>query len=107
MTALVRDLAPEVFRQRHLIEGRFSVELDESAVREYLLGLAAALDMTPYGDPIVFSPDAMIESGSGRKEDGGYKAVMPLVYSDISRAVSPGPELYLGQEYRFTSCAFG
>lgn len=84
MTALVRDLAPEVFRQRHLIEGRFSVELDESAVRNYLLGLAAALGMTPYGDPIVFSPDAMIKSGAGRQENAGYDAFLPLVDSGIS-----------------------
>lgn len=94
MTALVRDLAPEVFRQRHLIEGRFSVELDENAVCEYLLGLAAALDMTPYGDPIVFSPDAMIESGTGRKENAGYDAFLPLVDSGISAYFWTGPKFF-------------
>lgn len=81
---LVPDLAPEVFRQRHLIEGRFSVGLDKSAVRDYLLGLAGALGMRPYGDPIVFSPDAMIESGAGRSENAGYDAFLPLVDSGIS-----------------------
>jgi len=82
--SLVRDLAPEVFRQRHLIEGRFTVDLDESAVRDFLLGLAAALGTKPYGDPIVFSPDGMIESGDGRAENAGYDAFLPLVDSGIS-----------------------
>lgn len=94
MTALVRDLAPEVFRQRHLIEGRFSVELDEAAVQDYLLGLAGALGMTPYGDPIVFSPDAMIESGTGRKENAGYDAFLPLVDSGISAYFWTGPKFF-------------
>lgn len=94
MTALVPDLAPEVFRQRHLIEGRFSVALNESAVRDYLLGLAAALGMAPYGDPIVFSPDAMIESGTGRKENAGYDAFLPLVDSGISAYFWTGPKFF-------------
>ncbi|MDE0780330.1 MAG: hypothetical protein OSB67_06200 [Alphaproteobacteria bacterium] len=81
---LVRDLAPEVFRQRHLIEGRFTVAIDEAAVRDYLLGLAAALGSRPYGDPLVFSPNAMIERGDGRAENVGYDAFLPLVDSGIS-----------------------
>lgn len=84
MLTLVPDLAPEVFRQRHLIEGRFSVDLDEDAVRAYLLGLADALGTKPYGDPIVFSPDAMIESGAGSEGNAGYDAFLPLVDSGIS-----------------------
>lgn len=91
---LVPDLAPEVFRQRHLIEGRFSVGLDESAVRDYLLGLAGALGMTPYGDPIVFSPHAMIESGAGRAENAGYDAFLPLVDSGISAYFWTGPKFF-------------
>jgi hypothetical protein len=82
--ALVRDLAPEVFRQRHLIEGRFTVGLDEAAVGDYLLGLAAALGCRPYGEPIVFSPDAMIETGDGHPENVGYDAFLPLVDSGIT-----------------------
>lgn len=91
---LVADLAPEVFRQRHLIEGRFSAALDETFVRGYLLGLAGALDMTPYGDPIVFSPDAMIESGAGRAENAGYDAFLPLVDSGISAYFWTGPKFF-------------
>jgi hypothetical protein len=91
---LVPDLAPEVFRQRHLIEGLFSVVLDESAVRDYLLGLAGALGMTPYGDPIVFSPDSMIENGAGRAENAGYDAFLPLVDSGISAYFWTGPKFF-------------
>ena len=82
--ALVRDLAPAIFRQRHLIEGRFTVDLDEAAVRRFLTGLAAALGAKPYGDPIVTSPDGMIEKGQGSAENAGYDAFLPLVDSGIS-----------------------
>ena len=94
MTGLVRDLAPEIFRQHHLIEGRFSVALDEDRVGEYLLGLAGALGMAPYGDPIVFSPDSMIENGSGRAENAGYDAFLPLVDSGISAYFWTGPKFF-------------
>jgi S-adenosylmethionine decarboxylase len=82
--ALVRDLAPEIFRQRHLIEGRFTVDLDDAAVRGFLTGLAGALGATPYGDPIVFSPDGMIGKGQGSAGNAGYDAFLPLVDSGIS-----------------------
>jgi hypothetical protein len=39
--ALVPDLVPEIFRQRHLIEGRFSVALDSDSVGEYLTCLVS------------------------------------------------------------------
>ena len=40
-----KDIAPEIFRQRLLIEGFFAREIDEAAVRDYLLGLARELGL--------------------------------------------------------------
>ena len=58
----MKDLAPDIFRQRLLMEARWSIDVDAETVRGYLLGVSAELRLTPYGDPIVFSPAA----GEGR-----------------------------------------
>jgi len=81
---LVRDIAPEVFRQRLLIEGRFGRALDADAVSGFLVDLAAALGLRAYGDPIVYSPDSLIAEGRGQAENAGYDAFVPLVDSGIA-----------------------
>lgn len=77
----MKDLAPEIFRQRLVIEGYWTVELmNEAAVRGYLLGLADHLGLRSYGEPVIFSP----ESGIGREENAGYDAFLPLIDSGIA-----------------------
>jgi hypothetical protein len=75
-----KNLAPDVFRQRLLIESFWKIQLTEERVRDYLLGLAAHLNLRTYGDPIVFSPS----SGMGKEENAGYDAFVPLIDSGIS-----------------------
>ena len=70
-----RDLAPGIVRQRLLLEGYWSVEVDAEAIRRLLLDLAAHLDLRTYGEPVVFAPD----SGMGREENGGWDAFVPLI----------------------------
>jgi len=74
------DLAPGIFRQRLLIEARWAIDVDAEMVRGYLLGVAAELRLTPYGDPIVFVPAA----GVGRPENAGFDSFLPLINSGIS-----------------------
>lgn len=69
-----------MFRQRLLIEGFFGREVDEPVIREYLLGLAAHLELRAYGEPVIFSP----ESGMGKDENAGFDAFVPLIDSGIS-----------------------
>lgn len=83
MTKEQRALAPEVFRQRLLVEGYFDADIDEAALREFLLGLAAHLELRTYGDPVIFSP----ASGMGRDENAGFDAFVPLIDSGISAYV--------------------
>ncbi|GAB4349188.1 MAG: hypothetical protein Kow006_10570 [Gammaproteobacteria bacterium] len=78
-----RKLAPEVFRQRLLVEGYYGVEVTEASLREFLLGLAAHLALRTYGDPVIFSP----ASGMGREENAGFDAFVPLIDSGISAYV--------------------
>jgi S-adenosylmethionine decarboxylase len=80
MAAKIENIAPGIFRQRLLIEGFFRREIDAQVVRDYLLGVAAHLGLRTYGELVVFSPGA----GTGRAENAGFDAFVPLIDSGIS-----------------------
>ena len=82
-----RSIAPEIFRQRLLIEGYFTRKVDEAVIRGYLLGVAAHLNLRTYGQPVVFAP----ASGDGKAENAGYDAFVPLIDSGISGYFWTGP----------------
>ncbi len=76
----MKNLAPDIFRQRLVIEGYWRIAVDDRVVGDFLTGLAAAVGLTAYGKPTVFSP----ASGEGRPENAGYDAFLPLIDSGIS-----------------------
>ena len=79
--------APEILRQRLLVEGYYTRDdVDEVAVEEFLHGVAAHLDLRSYGRPAIFAP-----SGLGREENQGFDAFLPLIDSGISVYVWTGP----------------
>ena len=75
----MRDLAPKITRQRLLIEGYYSVSMNQTVVESYLLGIASHLDLRTYGTPIVHVP-----GGLGKEENEGFDAFIPLIDSGIS-----------------------
>ena len=75
----MKDLAPDIVRQRLLIEGLYTADIDEAAVKRYLLGVAAHLNLRTYGEPIVHAP-----GGAGRDDNEGFDAFIPLIDSGIS-----------------------
>jgi S-adenosylmethionine/arginine decarboxylase-like enzyme len=75
----VENLAPDIVRQRLLIEGHYDRELDAQGVADYLQGLAAALSLRSYAAPVVHAPQ-----GDGRPANAGYDAFLPLIDSGIS-----------------------
>jgi len=81
----VASLAPDIVRQRLLIEGYFEAEVDESRIDAFLQGLAADLGLRAYGRSAIFSP-----GGQGRQENQGYDAFLPLIDSGISLYVWTG-----------------
>jgi len=85
----MRDLAPDITRQRLLIEGYFTTAVDRDAVERYLLGLARHLDLTTYGTPVVHSP-----AGEGKPENQGFDAFIPLIDSGISLYVWSKPRFF-------------
>ncbi|MGH8991899.1 MAG: S-adenosylmethionine decarboxylase [Acidimicrobiia bacterium] len=86
----MRDLAPEITRQRLLLEGHFTITVDEASLRRFLIDLPAALGLHTYGDPTVFA-----SAGLGRDQNQGYDAFIPLIDSGIS--------LYVWSAARFLS----
>lgn len=75
----MRDLAPGITRQRLLLEGFFTIPVDEATIARYFIELTGALDLRMYGEPTIFSP-----GGDGRDENQGYDAFVPLIDSGIS-----------------------
>jgi len=75
----MRDLAPDIFRQRLLLEGHYAAEIDRAAVEAYLRGLAEALGLRAYASPCVFSP-----GGGGKDNNQGFDAFLPLIDSGIA-----------------------
>jgi S-adenosylmethionine decarboxylase len=79
------DLAPDIVRQRILIEGYYTVDVDEDTVRAFFADITARLELRTYREPIVFAP-----GGVGRAENAGYDAFVPLIDSGISLYVWTG-----------------
>ena len=75
----MENIAPDIVRQRLLIEGYYSGDVTEVTVKEYLQGLAAYLNLRHYGEAIIHSPEGM-----GKAENEGFDAFLPLIDSGIS-----------------------
>jgi hypothetical protein len=78
----MKNLAPDIYRQRLLIEGYTTIEVTRESLAEYLAGIAAHLGLRAYGEPAIFSP-----GGVGQAENQGFDAFLPLVDSGISAYV--------------------
>ena len=86
-TPSANRIAPEIFRQRLLIEGYFTRQVDEGIIRDYLLEVARHLNLRTYGEPVIFAPGA----GAEKAENAGYDAFVPLIDSGISGYFWTGP----------------
>lgn len=84
------DLAPDIVRQRLIIEGFYTLDVDEVAISRYFAELTSALALRTYGVPTIFSP-----GGQGREGNQGFDAFIPLIDSGIS--------LYVWSQRRFLS----
>ncbi|MCF8034522.1 MAG: hypothetical protein K9K66_15360 [Desulfarculaceae bacterium] len=83
------DLAPEIYRQRLLVEGHYRHHLDAKGVAAFLPELAKACGLTPYGQVLVHSPD-----GQGQEINQGFDAFLPLVDSGIAAYFWTGPRFF-------------
>jgi hypothetical protein len=82
----IEDLAPDIVRQRLVVEGFYAVNVDEAVIRRYFEAASGALQLRTYGAPSIFSP-----RGEGQDHNQGYDAFVPLIDSGISLYVWTGP----------------
>ncbi len=75
----MKNLAPNIFRQRLLIEGFYTTDMSQEILEKYLLNIAAHLNLRTYGKPIIFSP----ASGMGKAENAGYDAFVPQAWAKL------------------------
>jgi S-adenosylmethionine/arginine decarboxylase-like enzyme len=75
----MKNLAPDITRQRLLIEGFYNIPVDEKVIDDYFNGVTEFLNLKMYDKPIIFSP-----SGEGKEGNQGYDAFVPLIDSGIS-----------------------
>jgi hypothetical protein len=75
----MKNLAPDILRQRLLIEGYYQKDVTKETIHTYFLSVAAHLNLRTYGEPIIFSPEGM-----GQEGNQGFDAFIPLIDSGIS-----------------------
>lgn len=76
-------IAPEIYRQRLLIEGYYEKDITRDVLSVFLMSIAEHLGLRTYGEPVIYSP----ETGMGKSENAGFDAFVPLIDSGISAYV--------------------
>lgn len=86
----MKNLAPQVFRQRLLIEATYTRSVSKADVERFLRELPDALGLRIYSDPVVYSP-----GGEGRAINQGYDGFVALIDSGIA--------IYVWENAKFVS----
>jgi hypothetical protein len=79
----MKNIAPEIFRQRLLMEAFYTAEVTRETLATYLTTLAAHLTLKAYAAPTIFAP----ATGMGKEANQGFDAFLPLIDSGISAYV--------------------
>ncbi len=67
----MKNLKPEILRERLIIEGFYEAVLDEEFLKNFLLKMSSTLELKPIVGPLTFSPDRFSELHHGL---GGFLA---------------------------------
>lgn len=87
----MKNIAPQIIRQRLLIEANYLIDVTEKTVIDYLLNVSSELNLRTYGKPVIHSP-----GGQGKEINQGFDAFIPLIDSGIA--------LYIWGNAKFMSC---
>ncbi|MFH1174775.1 MAG: hypothetical protein V1725_06590 [archaeon] len=74
----MKNLAPNITRQRLLIEGYYAISVNRTVIKNYYVLLTKTLKLKMYAQPIIHSP-----SGAGKAVNQGFDAFVPLIDSGI------------------------
>ena len=86
-TSPLTNIAPEIFRKRLLVEGYFSIEVNEKTLRDYFSRITSELGLRTYGEPIIHKT-----SGAGKDVNEGFDGFVPLIDSGIYISVWVNPK---------------
>jgi len=78
----MRNIAPDIFRKRLLIEGYYNINVTEETIKKFFSYITTNLSLRTYGAPIVHAT-----SGIGKEINQGYDAFVPLIDSGIYMGV--------------------
>jgi len=78
----MKNIAPDIYRKRLLLEGYFTIEIAAATLHEFFSFITSSLNLKTYGAPIVHTT-----SGKGKDANQGYDAFVPLIDSGIYIAV--------------------
>ena len=75
----MKDIAPNIKRQRLLVEGFFEINIDENKILEFYDEILKKLNLRTYGKPIIHST-----GNQGKEINQGYDCFIPLIDSGIA-----------------------
>jgi S-adenosylmethionine/arginine decarboxylase-like enzyme len=89
----MRNIEPEIHRQRLIIEARYGIKVGRETVREYLLDLIRIMGMTIHPQ----QPEPIITSATGKSKPlhDGYEGFCFWLESGVS--------IYIWERYNFLS----
>ena len=86
----MKDLAPQLYRQRLLIEGMYEIDVEVDTIHRFFEVMLSGLGMNAAGDAMVNS-----SLGQGQPKNQGIEAFLPLIESGVA--------VYTWQSARFLS----
>ncbi|AHB41970.1 hypothetical protein RAAC3_TM7C00001G0098 [Candidatus Saccharibacteria bacterium RAAC3_TM7_1] len=102
----MKDLAPDIYRQRFVIEGYPVRPVTDTDIQEYLSGLSAVLDMTELLSPVTHQSDQYGWAGWIHWENSGahfYAWDKPRLFFSVDiytcKAFEPSTALRYTQEF--------
>jgi S-adenosylmethionine/arginine decarboxylase-like enzyme len=75
----MKDLAPEIYRQRLLIEGTYEIDVQVETIHRFFDALLSGLGANAAGDAVVNS-----SLGQGQPKNQGIEAFLPLIESGVA-----------------------
>jgi len=90
----MKDLAPDIIRQRFLIEGYYEIEVTEETVTDYFKAITKKLGLRAYADPVIHHT-----GGEGKDANQGFDAFIPLIDSGISVYIWVNKKFFSGIIY--------
>ena len=84
----MKNLCPDIFRQRLVVEGKYGAELSESKIKTFLVALSRELKMK-----IIYGPVIKDIAGSVNPKHSGFECI--LIWAES------GASLYVWDKFKF------